>query len=342
MANLTRASQELFKRQPDERFVSVADLSKHCRAQKAASVDRWQPLQNLKVKPIEDSLQLSAGTDGAFMFSDWSFAQLCSLARVGKDIINRLTPDTASRIFADTLLPSSNKPLQLLTSGQTLRSIHGVSYTRLWNLDLVNVIQEFATDFQPPQQGFNGATGLYAGEQDLFCFLIDPTGWTEIGEQSFAPGFFVWNSEVGKRSLGISTFWFQAVCANHIVWDAVEVTEVNRKHTANVHEALTDVRRAIDQLVTKRDARKDGFVRAIRKAMGESLGTDADEVEKVLAGKGITRQLAKRALDLARQQGRFTVFALVDALTRIAQEQHNAGERLIADESAAKLLALAA
>lgn len=50
-----------------------------------------------------------------------------------------------------------------------------------------------------------GATGLYCGEQDLFCFLIDPAGWIEIGEEAFAPGFFVWNSEVGRRSLGIST-----------------------------------------------------------------------------------------------------------------------------------------
>ena len=55
----------------------------------------------------------------------------------------------------------------------------------------------------------------------MFCFLIDPAGWTEIGGQAFAPGFFVWNSEVGSRSVGIETFWFQAVCQNHIVWDAV-------------------------------------------------------------------------------------------------------------------------
>jgi hypothetical protein len=57
----------------------------------------------------------------------------------------------------------------------------------------------------------------------MFCFLIDPTGWTEIEGEAFAPGFFLWNSEVGRRSLGIQTFWFQAVCRNHIVWDAIQV-----------------------------------------------------------------------------------------------------------------------
>jgi hypothetical protein len=102
------------------------------------------------------------------------------------------------------------------------------------------MVREFATDFQPPQKGGavdDGGTGLYCGEQDMFVFLIDPTGWAEIDGEAFAPGFFLWNSEVGRRSVGVQTFWFQAVCQNHIVWDAVEVVEFSRKHTANVHES---------------------------------------------------------------------------------------------------------
>src|SRR6185437_16317944 len=72
---------------------------------------------------------------------------------------------------------------------------------------------------------------------------------------------FVWNSEVGRRSVGIQTFWFQAVCANHIVWDAVEVVDFTRKHTANVRECLSEIRRHIERLVEKRDQRRDGFAR---------------------------------------------------------------------------------
>ena len=45
------------------------------------------------------------------------------------------------------------------------------------------MLKEYATDFTPPQVGFNGATGLYCGEQDLFCFLIDPAGWAEKMER---------------------------------------------------------------------------------------------------------------------------------------------------------------
>ena len=180
-------------------------------------MDRWHPPQHLAVGAQADQLVLCAGSDGAFQMNEWSFSQLCGLARVSKDTVNRLSPDTVTKVFGETM-PSGQKPMQLLTSGESLRSIHGVSYTRLWNLDLVNVLREFATDFTPPQEAVTGGTGLYAGEQDMFAFLIDPTGWTEIDGQTFAPGLFAWNSEVGKRSIGVSTFWFQAVCQNHIVW----------------------------------------------------------------------------------------------------------------------------
>ena len=57
----------------------------------------------------------------------------------------------------------------------------------------------------------------------MFAFLIDDSAWVEIGGEQFAPGFFVWNSEVGRRTIGVETFWFQHVCANHIVWDAIEL-----------------------------------------------------------------------------------------------------------------------
>ena len=85
----------------------------------------------------------------------------------------------------------------------------------------------------------------------------------------------MWNSEVGKRSLGVQTFWFEQVCGNHIVWDAIEIVEFTRKHTGNVSESLTDMRRIIEGLVEKRDERKDGFARVIAKAMKATVG-DAD------------------------------------------------------------------
>jgi hypothetical protein len=62
------------------------------------------------------------------------------------------------------------------------------------------MVRDVAVDSQPPPKGFNGATGLYCGEQDMFLFMIDPTGWTEFGGQNFAPGFSSHCSSRPKRS----------------------------------------------------------------------------------------------------------------------------------------------
>ena len=151
-------------------------------------------------------MTVCAGDGSELYLNDWSFSQMCRMAGVSKETVNRLSHRTASNVFEETL-PRADKPLQVLTTGTNIRSIHGVAYTRLWNADLLDVVKEFASDFTPPQTAVDAtSTGLYCGEQDLFAFMIDPTGWAEIDGQAFAPGFFVWNSEVGKRSLGIQTF----------------------------------------------------------------------------------------------------------------------------------------
>ena len=347
MQNLTRAHDELFRRTIDETFPTLQALWEHTYAEKERSADRWRPPQAMRPIAEGDRLVLDLGEGNEpFHLNDWSFTQLCGHAGVSKETVNRVSADTASRIFRETL-PAGNKPLQVFTEDDLIRSVHGHSYTRLHNVDLLTMLREFATDFQPPQRAevggpdnSGGGTGLYCGEQDMFCFLIDPAGWAEIDGEAFAPGFYVWNSEVGKRSVGISTFWFQAVCRNHIIWDATEVVEFTRKHTGKVGEALGDIRRIVLALVEKRDARRDGFLAVMKKAMEAKLGEDAEETMKALTRNGIPKGLAKRALEVAAEQGRFTIFAVVDALTRIARELPNAGDRTDADQKASALLAL--
>jgi len=212
----------------------------------------------------------------------------------------------------------------------------------VWNSDLVRLLMEYATDFIPPQKGFNGATGIYCGEQDMFCFLIDPSCWVEIAGEAFAPGFFVWNSEVGRRSIGIATFWFQSVCSNHIVWDATDITEYTRRHTGMVDTAFTEIRGIIESLVAKRDTRKDAFAAVIANAMQMRYGDDAQDVAKQLVNAGFVRSLETRAASIAEKKGRFSIWSIVDALTQATREHAFAGSRNDADAKAAMLLTLAA
>lgn len=338
MATLTKAHNELFKRTPDECFDSFDDLYEHCSKQYVNSSDLWERPQDLT---LSHDLTLCNGDGNEYFLNDWSFSQMCRMAGVGKETINRLSYRTASKAFEETL-PSKEKPLQILTTGTAVRSVHGVAYTRLWNKELLDVVNEFASDFTPPQKAMDDvSTGLYCGEQDMFAFMIDPTGWAEIDGQAFAPGFFVWNSEVGKRSLGIQTFWFQKVCQNHIVWDATEVVEFSRKHTANVRDGLSEIRIILENLVARRDERRDSFATVMQKAMTERLGSDSEEVAKVLAAKKIPASLVKEAMEIARTQGGFTIFSIVDALTKLSQRTRYAGDRAELDARIGQLLSLA-
>ncbi len=132
MQNLTRAHNELFRRTPDERFGSLVELWQNCQNEKEESVERWHPPEVLVSRPAEHRLTLAMGEDGSFGLTDWSFSPLCKLADISKDTLNKLSPDTASRVLGETL-PQGTKPLQALTTGETVRAIHGASYTRLYN-----------------------------------------------------------------------------------------------------------------------------------------------------------------------------------------------------------------
>jgi hypothetical protein len=61
-----------------------------------------------------------------------------------------------------------------------------------------------------------------------------------------------------------------------------------------------------------------------------------------LSQRGIPRRLAKEALELAGQNGRFTIFSLVDALTRLTGEICWIGDRTELDQKIGRLLSLAA
>lgn len=338
MVSLTRAHNELFRRMPDESFDSFESLYQKCSTDHDQSRDRWLKPQDIV---LTHDMTVAVEDNPDLALNDWSFSQLCRMASVSKETLNRLSRKTASKALEETL-PVLEKPMQLLTNGQQVRSVHGVGYTRLWNVELLDLVKEFASDFSPPQKAMDStSTGLYCGEQDMFAFLIDPLGWAEIDGEAFAPGFFLWNSEVGRRTMGVQTFWFQKVCQNHIVWDAVEVVEFTRKHTANVREGLSSIRRIIEGLVAKRDARRDGFVKVIRRAMVERLGSDSDEVAKQLASHDIPKHLIKDAMEIARHLGGFTIFSLVDALTRLSQQVKHAGDRAELDLRIGQLISLA-
>ncbi len=128
MVELKRAHDELFRRTADECFETFDDLYDHCCTERDASRDCWQLPQKLEPHVSGNSIQLTVEGEGDVGLNDWSFSQLCRLSGVRKETLNRLSPETASKVVQETL-PRSQKPVQLLSTGSTARALHGVSFT---------------------------------------------------------------------------------------------------------------------------------------------------------------------------------------------------------------------
>jgi hypothetical protein len=173
----------------------------------------------------------------------------------------------------------------------------------------------------------------------MFAFLVDDNGWVDIGQDRFAPGFFVWNSEVGSRSVGIQTFWYQHICGNHIVWDCTDVNEFSRKHTSSVRDAIGEVERMITSLVSVKTQRQEQFAAKIRESKRKQLGRDVEEVTKLLRKQGIPMGMIKDAAKVVRNN--HSTFAWVDALTRSSGLIEFAGARASIDQKIGGLLSLA-
>lgn len=149
------------------------------------------------------------------------------------------------------ILPPDGTGLALYENTIKLAAATGPNYGRIWNSDVTKALtKRFGngvddTDWTVP--GFFGVpldeitkanTTLFASDRDMFCFLADEKNRIVLpnrrnGEQgSLARGFFVWNSEVGSKTLGIAFFLFDYSCCNRIVWGVEEFQKIAVRHTS--------------------------------------------------------------------------------------------------------------
>jgi hypothetical protein len=150
-----------------------------------------------------------------------------------------------------------------MTAGQDgqpaqLRAMTGPRYGRVWNADIVRALVDRFGDGRAGQWRVPGEFGrqveitqdnttLFAGDRDMFVFLADEENRIELPNRrdnqagALARGFFVQNSEVGAATLRVKTFLFDYVCANRIVWGALELDEIKIRHTAGAPDKFLEI-----------------------------------------------------------------------------------------------------
>ena len=78
------------------------------------------------------------------------------------------------------------------------------------------------------------------------------------------------NSEVGSATLSISTFLFDYVCCNRIVWGAQDVKRINIRHTSGAPWRF--VEEVAPALAEYAQSSTKGIMDAIKQAKAKQLG----------------------------------------------------------------------
>jgi hypothetical protein len=382
MARLLRqAGRELFRRPEDEIFPDLPSLRAFLAARDRRATEWNCSSRQVEVVASGGGLRIAYAERDRAM-NRWSFEQICRLSGAEVAFMNRLAK-LAPHLAADALNLTrcgdgmGRQHLRMVGLDRDgpealLRGITSQSWADVRDSQVAAIVADLAREFVPagfvagvdpshyasqefakvPAHSLRGSSGLYAGERDMFLFMADPKRPVEVkrddrrggGTEVLHRGFFVWNSEVGGRGLGWSTFLFRAVCANHIVWDAEQVASRHLRHLGIPELLLDQLRWALTHFCAL-DPTRD--VRMVQAAMKAIFAPDLEKARaRLRESYDFTKKVAEEAVQRAYidpgPELALSVWGVVQGLTSLAREIPYALERTQMERRVGRLLREAA
>lgn len=339
--NLMEASKQWASRPADQRFETLQALrdSVHSRRLRSRSIDLDLPLIHVN-KSEGDSFTINSGI-AACEPSHWAFNQFAGLLKAPASYLRALPTPLLVDCLNHGLNSAPRDSVKFMTISSDdekpnrLQAVTSPTYGRIWDADCVDAVARLVErsngKFHNPlaygvsSQGQISGTvakpsGLYASDRDVFMFMIDGGSRLEAGPRAkLNRGFFVSNSEVGARTFTLTTFLFNEVCGNHIVWGATNINSLSIRHTKNgPYRFDSEAAPALMAYCNESVAREES---AIRKAQNLLLPTEPEALEKFLAPFKFTKGEVKSGFDFAKaEEGECrTVWQLVQGLTAYAR-----------------------
>jgi hypothetical protein len=373
--NLT-AAHEMWANAPAEaRFWTTAELRSRAQVDRDASEERETRLLCSEISTPWTGRGIL--WDGAEV-SHHAFGQLARIAGAPAGYLRSLSAPTAAAALSEGLLGIQGKHKVLLgEDGRTLSAVTSTSYSRLWDDEWIGAIQQLedcgwrvpparkpalagvdtrtATERDVIEWGHESPltvkvgdqiapSGLYRTERESFAFLVQPEVRIDDGsEGGLMRGAFFWNSEVGARSMGATTFLLRVVCGNHIVWGASEVATTRHRHVGDVRGRLYELVAGIRTM----DEAASGLESEIRRLQRTRIADAAEEVARVAASAtSLTLAESTAALEFAQaweavDGDPFSFWGFAQGITRSSQLQQSVTERTRLDAAAGTLLAMA-
>ena len=346
MATLEKAHREWASRAADERYSSVMDMHRMALHHHNCAVETVHNIRDFTAEVAGDDVVLVGNAGKPAKLTNWSFGQIARFAEAPAGYLSSLPAPLGAQCLNNGLsavMPSDTAQMLLHREGDsmTLRGATTEKYSRIWNCDVTARLLDVEARgvFQPAPAAFDGSRGLYLSDRDMFAFMVDNDRriFETLPGGGLSRGFFVWNSEVGARSFGITTFYYEYVCGNHRVWGAKDVKEVRIRHVGEVQGRAWAGIEA--QLVAYASASAADDELRIEHMRTVELGGTTDEVLDALLGlrnPHLGKRRALQAIELATQREDWygnprTQWAIAGAITEIARDLPNANERVALD-----------
>lgn len=312
-------------RPDDQRFTTMNDLraAVYARAERSEEAEMSTALDfHFGTKFGEDEegrstkyLDIRAG-DHIVTPTNWAFGQMASVVGIKADVLNTMPPALAATNmrWGFTNRAEHVKALELRENGdRELRAITSPSYGRVWDHQLVDwiadVCEKSGLDWKVPGELNWGTrhydpevpttlqnTTLYASDRDVWGFLCDDRNPIQVGLLSDGSpdlvfrGFYFWNSEVGKTSLGLATMLLRGVCMNRNLWGVQGFKEVRINHSANAGKRLvSDLAPLLSDYVQSSASEAQA---AIGEAQKATVGKNDEEVADFMVASGFGRRAA--------------------------------------------------
>jgi hypothetical protein len=381
---LFQASDQWATRPNDQRFWSIGEMLSATRAYAEASETVKVGSSDLRFLADGGEVKMDAGGQQMRM-THHAFTQACNALPAPPAYLRTIDdPQLVADVLNHGLDKVAPRERNLLVDHSTdspiLRAQTSERYSRLWNYEVIERLAGLHADgWRVPaaRPTWNGTSdrvrkatpedvidfgtdsplsvkvgddiapsGLYASDHDMFAFMVQPETRIDDGSDGgLMRGFMLWNSEVGQRSIGATSFLLREVCGNHIVWGAKDVATIRMVHTGDVHEKLGTLLGEMD-LVASASASQDEYL--IRELQTRMIGNTPDEVCEYVHRKSLLNR--KDAREVYRTGEAFadvdgdpaSVYGYANAMTRWSQQQgHHADKRAKVDMAAGKLLQLA-
>ena len=364
MATLLNAHAQWATRPNDQRFETLSALSNAVKARRDQSRSMDVDIAKIHITAENETIAINRGL-ARVEPTHWSFGQLATWLKAPASYLRTLPTDLSAPCLNNGLSQQAESGLGSLkfmaiarpgSELNTLQAVTSTTYGRIWDADCVDavsrIVERSGGKFNNPRayvnngQGFSGITGevkgsgLYASDRDVFMFLVDGGSVLDAGPRAqLNRGFFVWNSEVGSRTFGMTTFLFNVVCGNHIVWGAQDVQELRIRHTQNGPHRFDA--EATPALLAYCNASAKPIEDQIRKAQAFGIGKTDEEVTTWIDSHGkFSKSEIRSAIDFAKsEEGDCqTLWHVVQGLTAYSRGFDWIDARIDLETRAGKLL----